>query len=105
MNIAGGWEPGCLQDTVVNGKVLIVDDENANLVILSRMMGRLGYTAVTAEDGEAGLAAVARERPDIVLLDVNMPKLDGFEVVPPAAQERRSNLPYIRSRPGDWPHR
>jgi putative two-component system response regulator len=75
-----GWEPGRLRGAVTNGKVLIVDDEPPNLTILSRMMGRLGYTAVTAGDGEAALAAVADERPDIVLLDVNMPRLDGFEV-------------------------
>ncbi|MEO8258991.1 MAG: HD domain-containing phosphohydrolase [Acidobacteriota bacterium] len=80
MKNPGVWEPGRLRDAIVTGKVLIVDDESANLEILRRMMGRLGYTAVTAEDGEAGLAAVARERPDIVLLDVNMPRLNGFEV-------------------------
>jgi putative two-component system response regulator len=75
-----GWEPGRFHGAVAKGKVLIVDDEAANLTILSRMMGRLGYTPVTAGDGEAGLTAVAVERPDIVLLDVNMPRLDGFEV-------------------------
>lgn len=76
----GAWEPGSRPDVVVDAKVLIVDDEAANVAILSRMMGRLGYTTVTAADGEAGLAAVIRERPDVVLLDVNMPRLDGFEV-------------------------
>jgi putative two-component system response regulator len=44
------------------------------------MMGRLGYATATAADGEAALDAVVRERPDVVLLDVNMPSLDGFEV-------------------------
>src|SRR4029077_13131452 len=76
----GAWEPGSRPGVVVDAKVLIVDDEPANVAILSRMMGRLGYTTVTAADGEAGLAAVIRERPDVVLLDVNMPRLDGFEV-------------------------
>jgi putative two-component system response regulator len=76
----GAWEPGSRPGVVVDAKVLIVDDEAANVAILSRMMGRLGYTTVTAADGEAGLAAVIRERPDVVLLDVNMPRLDGFEV-------------------------
>jgi putative two-component system response regulator len=62
------------------GKVLIVDDEDANVVLLSLIMSRLGYATATAADGEAALSAVIRERPDVILLDVNMPRLDGFEV-------------------------
>jgi putative two-component system response regulator len=62
------------------GKVLIVDDEDANVVLLSLIMSRLGYSTVTAADGEAALSAVSRERPDVILLDVNMPRLNGFEV-------------------------
>jgi cyclic di-GMP phosphodiesterase len=80
MMIPGAWELGRLPGTVVDGKVLIVDDEPANVRVLSRMMTGLGYATVTAADGEAGLAAVVSEWPDIVLLDVNMPRLDGFEV-------------------------
>jgi putative two-component system response regulator len=78
--IPGAWEPGRLSDAVVDGKVLIVDDESANVAVLSRMMRNLGYATSSAADGEAALAAVVRERPDVVLLDVNMPRLDGFEV-------------------------
>jgi CheY-like chemotaxis protein len=69
-----------LADPLDAGKVLIVDDEYANIAVVSRVMGRLGYETATAADGEAALDAVVRERPDIVLLDVNMPLLDGFEV-------------------------
>jgi CheY-like chemotaxis protein len=57
-----------------------VDDEHANIAVESRLMGRLGFATATAADGEAALAAGIRERPDVVLLDVNMPRLDGFEV-------------------------
>ena len=62
------------------GKVLIVDDEASNVAVLRRMMGRLGYATASAADGAAALDAVMVERPDVVLLDVNMPRLDGFEV-------------------------
>lgn len=62
------------------GKLLIVDDDAANVAVLDRMMTRLGYVTTTAADGEAALKAVARQRPDVVLLDVNMPRLDGFDV-------------------------
>jgi putative two-component system response regulator len=80
MMIAGAWEPGRTSDAVVDGKVLIVDDEAANVAILSRMMHKLGYATASAADGEAALRAVVLERPDVVLLDINMPRLDGFEV-------------------------
>jgi len=62
------------------GKILIVDDEAQNVEVLSRLMIRLGYDIQTASNGESALEAVARERPDLVLLDVNMPGLDGVEV-------------------------
>ena len=62
------------------GKILIVDDEPQNIAVLSRFMRRLGYETHSASDGESALEAVMCERPDVILLDVNMPKLDGLEV-------------------------
>jgi putative two-component system response regulator len=61
-------------------RVLVVDDEPANVSLLTRLMTGLGYEVRSAPDGELALTEVARERPDLVLLDVNMPKVDGFEV-------------------------
>jgi len=61
-------------------RVLVVDDEPANVGLLTRLMTGLGYQVRSASNGELALAEVARERPDLVLLDVNMPKIDGFEV-------------------------
>ena len=60
--------------------VLVVDDERANVELLTRVMTREGYRVVSAADGERALDAVARERPDVVLMDVNMPGVNGFEV-------------------------
>jgi CheY-like chemotaxis protein len=48
---------------------------------LRRLLERRGYTVLDAPDGRAGLAAVARDRPDVLLLDLTMPDLDGVEVV------------------------
>jgi putative two-component system response regulator len=62
------------------GKILVVDDESQNLEVLQRLMTRLGYHVLIASDGESALQAVVRDRPDLVLLDVNMPGIDGFEV-------------------------
>jgi putative two-component system response regulator len=62
------------------GRILIVDDEPSNIQLLSRLMRGRGYEVLAAADGQQALESVARHRPDLVLLDVNMPKLDGFEV-------------------------
>ncbi len=61
-------------------RVLIVDDEPNILLSLQFLMKKAGYDVRTAKDGEQALAEVAREKPDIILLDVMMPKLDGFSV-------------------------
>lgn len=63
-----------------DGIVLVVDDEPSNVALLSRHMRRLGYDVLTASDGPGALAALEQRRPDIVLLDVDMPGLNGFEV-------------------------
>lgn len=60
--------------------VLIVDDEPNILLSLQFVMKKAGYEVRTAKDGEEALAEIARARPDVVLLDVMMPKLDGFTV-------------------------
>ena len=63
-----------------NKHVLIADDE-ANIVIsLEFLMKREGHRVTVARDGEAALAAIRAERPDLVLLDVMMPGTSGFEV-------------------------
>ncbi|HEY3259391.1 MAG TPA: response regulator [Pseudonocardiaceae bacterium] len=62
-------------------KVLIVDDEPNIVTSLQFLMTRRGYLTQVARDGEEALAAVESFRPDLLLLDVNMPKVDGYEVV------------------------
>jgi DNA-binding response OmpR family regulator len=61
-------------------RILIVDDNPTNVKVLATRLGAEGYEIVTASDGEEGLAAARRDTPDLILLDVMMPKLDGFEV-------------------------
>lgn len=62
------------------GKVLVADDVEANIELLQGLLARDGYTVRVARDGDEALQAVAREHPDVVLLDVMMPKVNGFEV-------------------------
>jgi DNA-binding response OmpR family regulator len=63
------------------GRILIVDDEEPVLDILSEYFAGQGYTVQTAASGVEALAVAGRERPDLVLLDVSMPKMDGVEVL------------------------
>ena len=62
-------------------KVLIVDDDAFLSGIYATKLEREGFQVVSARDGEEGLKAAMREKPDLILLDVLMPKLDGFEVL------------------------
>ena len=61
-------------------KILIADDEPNIVISLEYLLKREGYTVVVARDGQEALEAIAREKPDLVLLDVMMPKKTGFEV-------------------------
>ncbi|HXH82243.1 MAG TPA: response regulator [Candidatus Tectomicrobia bacterium] len=61
-------------------RILVVDDNPANVKVLQTRLGAEGYDIVTAADGEEALAAAYAHQPDLVLLDVMMPKLDGIEV-------------------------
>jgi adenylate cyclase len=61
-------------------RILIADDNAANLDILRTRLTSQGYEIVTAIDGDAALDAAREEQPDLILLDVMMPKRDGFEV-------------------------
>jgi DNA-binding response OmpR family regulator len=61
-------------------KVLVVDDEEHILMILKDSLEFSGFTIVTATNGEEALEVVAKENPELVVLDIGMPKLDGWEV-------------------------
>ena len=62
-------------------KILVVDDEPRNVKILQIQLQARGYDVLTAGDGAEALQIIANELPDLILLDINMPKVDGFEVV------------------------
>jgi DNA-binding response OmpR family regulator len=61
-------------------RVLVVDDEDSITLSLRHLMKREGYDVAVARDGEEALASVAEVRPDLILLDVMIPKRDGYDV-------------------------
>jgi len=61
-------------------KVLVVDDEKAIHSYLQKKLEKLGYTVYTAQDGEEALRLIYSHPPDIILLDVKLPRLSGIEV-------------------------
>ena len=60
-------------------RILIVDDSPSQLMGIRRIVEKLGHQALTAEDGQAGVDAAKRELPDLILMDVVMPNLNGFQ--------------------------
>ena len=62
------------------GKILIVDDDPDILDAVSMILESQGYQVVTARDGVEGLATLKAEKPDLIILDIMMPKMDGFGV-------------------------
>ena len=60
-------------------QILVVEDDEENWDMLSRRLQRRGYRVVRAADGQEAVAMAARERPDLILMDVSLPVMDGLE--------------------------
>jgi CheY-like chemotaxis protein len=62
-------------------RVLIIEDNKANLELVEYLLKASGYTTLTARDGEEGVAAARKEHPDLIICDLQRPIMDGYEVV------------------------
>jgi twitching motility two-component system response regulator PilH len=60
-------------------RILIVDDSPSQLLGIKRIVEKLGHEAISAEDGAAGVEVAKQQRPDLILMDVVMPNLNGFQ--------------------------
>jgi CheY-like chemotaxis protein len=60
-------------------RILLVEDNEMNRDMLSRRLSRRGYDVLTADDGARGVAAAAAEKPDLILMDMSLPVIDGWE--------------------------
>jgi DNA-binding response OmpR family regulator len=73
----------------MNERILVIEDETAMRTALADLLASEGYRALTAANGERGLERALAEKPDLILLDIMMPKLDGFALC--AELRRRAN--------------
>ena len=62
-------------------RILVVEDQPDNRQIIRDMLARTDYEITEAENGEAALAAIAKRRPDLILLDIQLPIMDGYTAV------------------------
>ena len=77
-------------------RILIVDDSPSQLMSIRRIVEKLGHDALTAEDGAAGVEAAKRELPDLILMDVVMPNLNGFQATRSITRESTTkHIPVI----------
>jgi PAS domain S-box-containing protein len=110
-NIVGGTDPDLLGGDVggANATVLVVDDDPEALALLVQVLGQAGYRVQPADSGELALASFAVQPPELILLDVRIPDMDGFEVcrrIRATEQGRRIPLMFISASTAreEWAH-
>lgn len=87
-------------------RVLVVEDNHLNLYLLTFLLEREGYEIRSAEDGEQAIQAIQAEIPDLIVMDMQLPKIDGYEVTRHLKSRRDSaGVPVIaitaHAAPGD----
>jgi CheY-like chemotaxis protein len=81
---------------VSRGTVLVVEDNPLNLKLVRDVLGHAGYRVLEADDGERGIALARAERPDLVLMDVQLPGVDGVEaLLRLRADEETAGIPVV----------
>jgi two-component system cell cycle response regulator len=77
-------------------RIVVIEDNKENLDLMSYLLRAFGHTVFSTGDGEEGLETVRRELPDLILSDLQMPKVDGYEVARAVRQDRRlAKLPMV----------
>jgi DNA-binding response OmpR family regulator len=82
-------------------KILVVDDDHDLAVLVAFTLTQAGYLTVKAHDGQAALVAFNAEQPDLVILDINMPHLNGFQVCAAIRDQSRIPIMMLTARGGE----
>ncbi len=79
------------------GKILIVEDNDANMYLISFILKKYGYSVIEARSGEEGVICAINENPQLILMDIDLPKLDGYEAARRirAQESRGRRIPLI----------
>jgi CheY-like chemotaxis protein len=64
----------------MGGRILVIEDNPTNLELVTYLLNAFGHTTIAARDGEEGVEAALRAKPDLILCDIALPKLDGYGV-------------------------
>jgi len=77
-------------------KILIIEDDPAELFALKKTVAEAGYRVISASEGQTGLEMIKKERPNLVLLDIILPKINGFDILAFAKKDSQTaNIPII----------
>jgi len=82
-------------DNQKNKKIIIIEDDRSLQNALVEVLEQEGFETVSAYDGEEGLAKTVAEKPDLVLLDIILPKKDGYEVLAEIKKGECKNIPVL----------
>jgi DNA-binding response OmpR family regulator len=80
--------------TIMAPKILVVDDDQTILTLIKSALQRVGYESLLAIDGHLGLKFFEEEKPDLAIIDIAMPGMDGYEVIE-AIRQGRPDFPVI----------
>jgi CheY-like chemotaxis protein len=76
-------------------KIMIVDDDRLNVTLLQFGLKDKGYDICLAQDGQEALGVLAQEKPDVIILDIQMPKMNGFEFMNELNASMQGKIPVI----------
>jgi CheY-like chemotaxis protein len=81
---------------IIQTQILVIEDNPINLELMTYLLNKFGYFTITANDGEEGLILIKTKRPDLIICDINLPKMNGSDIARNIkATKEYKNIPMI----------